>query len=470
MKLSVKIFLSFWIASILMIVLVTTAADLVPLNLRMDHGLGFEPDATRSELTDLLNRYEGQGRAALALALKNRADLLPSQVFLFDREGNVVAGDGTPPAPYGYLAREAIEQEHEGLQRILGLRMLYVCPLQGPSGKHYAAVITLFEPGARLLKTRFWVNITLAMFPAALICIALSLYITRPITRLRATAQRLAAGNLGARSSPHRVRRRDELGDLARDFDIMAGQIERLMSAQRRFVADVSHELGAPLTRLHLALALLRRQFARENTPELERIERETDKLSKLVQQLLLLAGLESNRLPAETLTRVSLRSLCENAIEDANVEAAHANCVVAGTRQDAILLAYPHLLQRAVDNVLRNAIRYTQQGSEICLNCRIDDEHCKVIIDVLDSGPGVPESMLVDIFQPFFRTSPGREIETGGTGLGLAIASEAVRLHEGTITARNRESGGLQVTITLPIRTPSPDQELHDASASSMA
>jgi two-component system sensor histidine kinase CpxA len=196
----------------------------------------------------------------------------------------------------------------------------------------------------------------------------------------------------------------------------------------------------------------------------------ETDNLSNLVQQLLLLAGLDAGRFPAESLTPVSLRSLCKSIIEDANFEAAHANCVTGGTRQDAVLLAYPQLLRRAIDNVLRNAIRYTQPGSEVCLNCRIDNDHREVVIDVLDSGPGVPEPMLADIFQPFFRTSPEREIEPGGTGLGLAIASEAARLHDGTITARNREIGGLQVTITFPIRTPSPERELQDAPSSSLA
>jgi two-component system, OmpR family, sensor histidine kinase CpxA len=273
--------------------------------------------------------------------------------------------------------------------------------------------------------------------------------------QVRAIFKELEAGD-GASFFKHVADdcRRDELGNLARDFDIMAAQIERLMSAQRRFVAEVSHELGAPLTRLHLALALLRRQFRGKNNPELERIERETDNLSNLVQQLLLLAGLDAGRFPAESLTPVSPRSLCKSIIEDANFEAAHANCVTGGTRQNAVLLAYPQLLRRAIDNVLRNAIRYTQPGSEVCLNCRIDNDHRQVVIDVLDSGPGVPEPMLADIFQPFFRTSPEREIEPGGTGLGLAIASEAARLHDGTITARNREIGGLQVTITFPIRT----------------
>jgi signal transduction histidine kinase len=305
----------------------------------------------------------------------------------------------------------------------------------------------------RLFRLRFWLNLAAATLASALVCIGLSLYLVHPITRLRATAQRLASGDLDARSSPHRIVRRDELGDLARDFDVMAAQIQSLMTAQRRFVADVSHELGAPLTRMHLALALLRRQFAGKNSGELERIERETDKLSNLVQQLLLLAGLEAGACPAETLAPVSMQSLCEGIIDDANLEAAHANCVVSGSRQDITVLAYPQLLRRAIDNVLRNAIRYSPAGSEICLDCSVSDDAENVIVE-----------MLSDIFRPFFRTAPGRESSSGGTGLGLAIASEAMRLHDGAITAKNRKDGGLKVTITFPLRVPTSENESQPA------
>jgi two-component system, OmpR family, sensor histidine kinase CpxA len=117
--------------------------------------------------------------------------------------------------------------------------------------------------------------------------------------------------------------------------------------------------------------------------------------------------------------------------------------------------LRYPNLLRRAIDNVLRNAIRYAPAGRDLRLDCKVDLVSLKVVLEVTDCGPGVPEWMLSDIFRPFFRTAPGRESNSGGTGLGLAIASEAVRLHDGTIAAKNRKSGGLQVIITLPLRVP---------------
>ncbi|MGC1969650.1 MAG: ATP-binding protein [Candidatus Acidiferrales bacterium] len=461
MKLFLRIFLSFWLATILMIAAVLVAGEIWPGSFPGDHGRLFEPDLAASVLTKAANGYERQGAAAFLSLVTIRH----SSLYLFDQDGNVLAKEGNEPTFSVQMARAALQSGHSEISRFdlsrFKYRMIFACPVQSATGRHYAAVMTVFEARNRLLRPRFWFNLMIAMLPAALVCMVLSLYLTRPITRLRATAQRLAGGDLSARSSPHRIVRRDELGDLARDFDAMAAQIQLLMTAQRRFVADVSHELGAPLTRMHLALALLRRQFHGKNSGELERIERETDKLSNLVQQLLLLAGLEAGACPAETLAPISTRSFCESIIEDANFEAAHTNSEVTGSRQDITLLVYPQLLRRAIDNVLRNAIRYAPEGSEIRLDCRADDDLHHVILEVLDCGPGVPDSMLSDIFQPFFRTAPGRESSSGGTGLGLSIASEAVRLHDGTIAAQNRKGGGLQVTITLPLRVPVCEEDL---------
>lgn len=451
MKFFLRVFLGFWIATILMIVVVANLGNFLPVNYREERG--FDPNAAQDALTRIVNDYEQDGRVVLngefGLAVRNRH----LNVFLFDAQAAPLPGEENPPAPYASLAAEVLRGGDPRLQRSFGFRVLYAWPLRSATGKHYAAVMTIFEPGERLQRARFWFVLTIAMLPAALICLLLSLYFTRPITRLRATAQRLAGGDLGARSSPNGVARRDELGELARDFDAMAAQIESLMTAQRRFVADVSHELGAPLTRMHLALALLRRRLAGPGHPELERIERETDKLSNLVQQLLLLASLEAGQCPAETLAPVSLQALCGSIVEDAAFEALQAGCRIGGVHEDVRILAYPQLLRRAVDNVLRNAIRYAPPGSEIVLNCRVDEE--QVVLEILDSGPGVPEPMLSDIFRPFFRTAPGREAGSGGTGLGLAIAAEAARMHDGAIAARNRKGGGLQVIITFPVQRP---------------
>jgi two-component system, OmpR family, sensor histidine kinase CpxA len=455
MKLFPRIFLTFWLATVLMIVVVLGVNELLPLTFRGDRYTHFEPQQAQTALREAVNIYERRGQAALSSDLQSVSITRHRHVYLFNQEGKVLIGRTPAPLFYEPLARDVLRTGHAEMQQYFGFRMLYVCPVQSATGRRYAAVLIVVEPTSRLLRLRFWFNLAIALLSTALVCLGLSLYLTRPVTQLQASAKRLASGDLSARADPLATVRGDELGNLARDFDVMASQIQLLMTAQRRFVADVSHELGAPLTRMHLALALLRRRLMGMSGGELERLGRETDRLSSLVKQLLLLAGLEAGSCPEESLAPVSMQSLCASIIEDANFEAAHANCLVTGSRQDITLLAYPQLLRRAIDNVLRNAIRYAPPGTEIVLGCKAEATLQHVILEILDSGPGVPESMLADIFRPFFRTAPGRERKSGGTGLGLAIAAEAIRLHDGTITAKNRKSGGLQVTITLPLKTP---------------
>ena len=466
MKLFCRIFLSFWVATVLMIAFVLAISEFFPLTLfGASEKARFKPEEIILSVRKLADAYEQEGLSKLKSDLKSQPAIRDKPLVFFDDQGKVLLQQGATPPLYRELASQVLQSGRIEL-RLFGRRRLFVFTVHGSSGRQYAAVVTLVEPLSRLLSWHFWLRLTIAMLPAALVCLVLSLYLTRPITRLRAAAQRLAGGELNARAAPGKTSRRDELGDLARDFDVMAAQIQSLMTAQRRFVADVSHELGAPLTRMHLALALLRRRFAEGQVTELERLQRETDKLSNLVQQLLLLAGLEAGSCPAETMIPVSIRSLCESIIEDANFEAVHRGCSVGGSRDDATLMAYPQLLRRAIDNILRNAIRYAPGGTEITLNCTTDRDRQQVVLEILDCGPGVPESMLIDIFRPFFRTAPGRESSSGGTGLGLSIASEAIRLHDGTITARNRERGGLQVIISMPLRLPAPAEEMQLSTA----
>jgi two-component system, OmpR family, sensor histidine kinase CpxA len=458
MRLFWRIFFFFWIATILMITLVLTVNEFAPMSFPGEHDRRFQPDATLPALTAALNAYEHQGQAAFRSQAQRLPRIKRGEVYLFDQQGSPLLANSKDYSFYALMAQDVLQSGHPELIR-LGLRVLYACPLESASGQNYAAVFTIFTPSVRLWSLRLWSNLTIGMIPAAFVCMLLTFYLTRPIIKLQSAAQRLANGELDARAGPLKFNRRDELGDLARDFDTMAAQIQSLMTAQRRFVVDVSHELSAPLTRMHLALALLRREFGGNASNALTRIERETDKLSNLVQQLLLLAGLEAGRVPSETLAPVSMRTLCDTIVEDEHFEATHSGLRITGSREDITLLAYPNLLRRAIDNVLRNAIRYSPSGTEIQLDCRVDLKEREVVVDVLDHGHGVPESALADIFRPFFRTAPGREASSGGTGLGLAIANEAVRLHDGTIEACNRKGSGLQVTIRLPLRRPVPDE-----------
>jgi two-component system sensor histidine kinase CpxA len=273
------------------------------------------------------------------------------------------------------------------------------------------------------------------------------------VTLLRSAAQRLAAGDLTARTGAPASGRRDELAQLMRDFDRMAERIEGLMEAQSRLLKDVSHELRSPLARLSVALGLARQRAAPQAEGALNRIELEADRLNQLIQRLLTISRLETGT-DGIRKTRVSLRDLVQQVAHDAEYEAQGRRCGVSAEPTDEYLVeADPALLHSAIENVVRNAVRYTAAGTavEIRLERRIGDQGEEIAIRVLDSGPGVPEEALEQIFQPFYRIDDARNRQTGGAGLGLSIADRAVRVHGGRVRASNRPEGGLEVEIRIP-------------------
>jgi two-component system sensor histidine kinase CpxA len=234
------------------------------------------------------------------------------------------------------------------------------------------------------------------------------------------------------------------------DFDSMATQLESLIRAQNQLVSNVSHELRSPLARLSLALGLARQNAGAAIAGPLDRIEREAERLNELVGRLLTLARLQAPRERAAK-TQVSLAELIRDAVADADFEAQSRNCQVRfESSQECTILGHPEALRSAVENVLRNAVRYTSEGSEVEVTLACDAK--TAIIKIRDHGPGVPESELPNLFRPFYRLDQARERETGGVGLGLAITEQAVKLHRGGIVATNAPGGGLQVEISLPV------------------
>jgi two-component system sensor histidine kinase CpxA len=258
-----------------------------------------------------------------------------------------------------------------------------------------------------------------------------------------------------------------------RDFDRMAERIERLVDSQSRLLKDVSHELRSPLARLSVALGLARQRAASGVDPEVEnslnRIELEADRLNQLIQRLLTISRLESGT-DGLRKTRLSLRELVEQVAGDAEYETPGRDCrVTAIAATDAtdsdeheydpeydeyLVDGDPDLLRSAVENVVRNATRYTGEGTtvEVRLERRqAANSEEEIIVRVLDSGPGVPDEALPKIFEPFYRLDDARNRQTGGAGLGLSIADRAIRLHGGQLRASNRKEGGLEVEIRIP-------------------
>jgi two-component system sensor histidine kinase CpxA len=290
-----------------------------------------------------------------------------------------------------------------------------------------------------------------------LVCFLLARYVTAPVVRLRAATQRLAEGDLTARAGALRTGRRDELAELVRDFDSMASRLEALVNAQSRLLNDISHELRSPLARLNVALGLARQRTGPEAAATLDRIEREASRLNELIGRLLALARMEGGEASTQ-MAEVNLRSLVEGIVEDADFESQGRNCRVnCEIVDECVVQGNTALLHSAIENVVRNAMRYTREGTEvqIRLECLDNANGREACIRVSDNGPGVPETALDKLFRPFYRVDSARERQTGGIGLGLAITERAVRLHGGSVRAANRPGGGLMVEMRLPARMP---------------
>jgi two-component system sensor histidine kinase CpxA len=315
-------------------------------------------------------------------------------------------------------------------------------------------------------------RLLIGLIISVLVTFGITMVITRPIGSLREAARQLAAGNLRARAKWPRggknPKSSDELWGLVYDFNEMAERLESLVDAQMLLLRDVSHELRSPLARLSVALELAREE-AQQNPEkhagmedQLDRIERETGRLNALIGQLLSLSHLESaTRIPDKR--SVSLGDVVSELLPDMDYEAQRRNCGVSfvndeqpggpvKTRRE--VLGSPELLGRAVENVIRNAIAYTAEGTSVEIQL-FDEERFGekfAVLQVKDHGPGVPEAALRSIFRPFYRLDLSRQRSTGGYGVGLAITERAVRLHGGAVAARNAAEGGLIVEMRLPI------------------
>lgn len=275
----------------------------------------------------------------------------------------------------------------------------------------------------------------------------LAWYLAKPIRHLRSAFSAVAAGRLETRVAASMGRRRDEMADLGREFDHMAGQIKTLMDAQQRLLHDVSHELRSPLARLQAAIGLARQKPDRTDAT-LERIEREALRLDELVGELLTLSRLEAGVTGA--MEEIDLDELLEGIVEDARFEAEAKGVRLEAVTCGGTLQGGWELLHRAIENVLRNALKHSPAGGSVAIESHPDAHLGQLHLAVADQGPGVAEAELDAIFQPFFRSGGG--VGKGGFGLGLAIARRAVEAHGGTIRAVNQPAGGLRVEIVLPL------------------
>ena len=295
---------------------------------------------------------------------------------------------------------------------------------------------------------RLWIPLLAATVASLLFAALLAWYFSRPIRALRDAFDAAAGGDLAPRFTAKTGVRGDELNDLGRDFDRMTAQLRVLMDGQRRLLHDVSHEMRSPLARLQAAIGLAHQQ-PDKLAASLERIERESVRMDKLVGELLTLSRLEASPgLPVRE--PIALMELLEEIAGDASFEAQHSGRSISLSGLAVVTVqGAPDLLWRAIENVVRNAIKHSPASGTVEIQVSADALEARVA--VLDRGPGVAEADIGAIFEPFYRSNATSN-NVDGHGLGLAIAQRVIEAHDGTITASNRAGGGLCVLMSLPV------------------
>jgi two-component system sensor histidine kinase CpxA len=468
-----KIFLGFWIAQSLTFV-ITTMLILQHRWVRPNETMEVLDTTLPIAAVAAANAYETAGCSGL----REYAATLRQTLYLADRPNHLLCEPGGAP-----LVADAFTAPNKrpGVIAIsVGETNIWSTTIESAAGHRY--IFLLSRPR---LGSDHWLHDLLHFaFPqlwvAIVVCGAatfvLVLLLTRPIGRLRVAARKLANGELATRvpkpDGEERLFGGDEIQELVHDFNFMAERLERLVGAQKILVRDVSHELRSPLARLSVALELAREESPPAMMAHLKRIETEAGRLNMLIGQMLRLSSMEATDTSAFTEV-FDLPGLLENLLPDAEFEAQQRSCKIrVSSHCDCRVQGSPELIYRAIENIVRNAVRYTREHSvvELKISCEDRSGVRMVVLDVSDCGPGLPENELENIFRPFYRVDDARQRDTGGFGVGLAIAERAVRLHHGEVRARNRPEGGLVVSLSLPCQKAGSAEDLpprHQALAS---
>ena len=430
----------------------------------------------RYELWDAREAWQKSGKDGLATVLEKVKDADHLEAHLADASGidlmtgrdwskeiatslaaNAAAGRGRGPGrgpgdsnPFSLFFRVDMPRQlgPSVTPTTTGPKFFFIVVYPTPANATQASV-TRYE----LQPETWWM---LGIF--AVLCYALARHVTSPLQSMQKTVERFGQGDFTARVNS---RRADELGQLGRTVDRMAERIDNLLKSQRRLLQDISHELRSPLARLGVAVELARGGADLDSS--LNRIEREGTRLNTLVGELIQVTRGEGDPQGIST-EEIRLDELINTIVEDSRIEAEKRHVILNASLSEVTLSGNPELLRRAIENLVRNAIRYSPEATTVDVSLsRVGSVHR---ISVRDHGTGVPEESLPSIFDPFYRVEKDRGRTSGGVGLGLAIAKRAVELHNGTMRAQNVRPG-LRVEIDLPVAVAKPvEPELAGARA----
>ena len=445
-----KIFLAFWLSLVIFVAATLVAASYY-LQQTRSRAADENPHLRHMVLAREARAIAGSGDIAGLerwLARLDRKEVTP--YYLLDEQGSDLLGRPLPPDLAFRLARQ-----HGHMGQMGGMSMRMPMTIELADGRSLMLVPDF--QGANMWRVLgrprvFALPLLVTLLLSGILCYWLARYLLRPVYQLREATQAMAAGDFAQRVAPGLGGRRDEIADLAGDFDHMAARIEQLMSSQMQLLGDISHELRSPLARLVVALELAQKKQGGEASAEFERIALETERMNELIGQVLAITRMETGagKIVRETL---DMNALLDRLVENCNFELGDDDrCVEFVTADTAAIEGDAALITSALENVVRNAARYTAPGTRVEVEMQAGERW--VEIRVRDRGPGIPQAMLERVFDPFVRVGDARDRGSGGYGLGLAIARRSIMLHGGEIGAANHPHGGLQVTVRLPLST----------------
>jgi signal transduction histidine kinase len=452
-SLFLKIFLWFWMAFVIVGVTLAALVAITRSNETMIARLSLYLPLEARHAADIYEREDKTGLRHHFDQIIESGSLAP---YLLDENWKAVLGR-TPPARGVEFAKTARE-DAPAISKLSGWNGFAAQQAIGASGRRYTTLVVACAPSpADLIRglgfeTLFGLLAILVL--GAAFCFSLARHIANPIVQLSEAAGRIADGSLDTRSEPGIRLRRDEIGRLGVSFDRMAERIESLVRGQQRLFGDISHELRSPLARLSVAEGLLRQCPPEERTEYLDRIALEVEHLDQLIGQLLTLARIDSGA-DSSHKEAVELSSLIQEVAVDGNFEAQGKSCAVkVDSLESCTATGAAEQLRRAIENVVRNAIRFTPPSTAVEITMRRQGASAlsKAIVQVRDHGPGVPSEHLEKIFLPFYRVPTVNGESAAGAGLGLAIAERIVRMYGGTVSAMNASDGGLIVKLELAL------------------
>lgn len=437
-----KIFLGFWLTGALLGIAVIVVNQQLSRNQNSELA-GLDPAEIANRTAFILRRLPDE-------AVDWQQTLADSNIKLFIRSGHSqsLATGSVPDEIENVFAmlEESNRTSSTGLtQTLWGER---VSSINAENISFVLDMPGIGEFRIRELAGQITAQFALAMTLSGIACWILARYLTRNLAKISTATQQLAAGDLETRIKVQPRFTQDELDGLSTDFNNMAEALETSMQNQRRLVRDISHELRSPLARLQIALELARQNNAPE---QLDRIGQEANRLNDMIGQLL---AMPEQNMQLEDCIDAS--ELLSDIVDESRIEADRKEIQLRfDSSGEALISASSSDLHSALENIVRNAIRYSDNNQSIDVGISTSQQYKRCEIVIKDRGPGIPEQDLTYIFEPFYRVDPARNRKTGGYGIGLAIVKRVINAHKGTVSAENWITGkesGLKVIIDLPL------------------